>query len=110
MASLRAHPRPRQRATSEDCGATAAPPLRESPSPKLRRLRCVNSGLSWGFAGKRGNCSGYADDQLEGVALVWGGLASMGISAPAGEADLVAGKGGQVGEQAASDVAPRAAS
>ena len=66
--------------------------------------------MSWGFAGLVGwlfwlRCGGEGDggvDEVEGAALGGGGVGEHGhVGAGAGVADLVAGEGGQVVEQAA---------
>jgi hypothetical protein len=61
--------------------------------------------LFWLLQGQGGGGLG----EFEGAALVCGGLREHGqVGGGAGEADLVAGEGGQVGEQAA-EAAVRAA-
>ncbi len=69
---------------------------------------CI-TGLSWGladlwglFSWLRGGEWDGGVDEVEGAALVWGGFGEHGdVGAGVGVADLVAGEGGEVVEQAA---------
>src|SRR5579863_10313907 len=89
-----------------------APAVRRSPSPKLRPVWRVIPGLSCGFSGLAGwlwwllQAEGdRGADQVEGLALGAGGLGEhRDLRGGAGEADLVAGQGGQVLDQAAEAV------
>src|SRR5271166_1194075 len=80
-----------------------------APSPKLRRPGCVDSWLTRGFAGLvgwwfwlRGGQGYRGANEFESAALVGGGFGEGGhLGVGAVVADLVAGEGGQVIEQAA---------
>src|SRR6478736_569454 len=78
-------------------------------SPKLRCGGWVDSWLNWGFVGLvgrrfwlRGGQGDWGADEVEGAALVGGGFGEHGdVGVGVVVADLVAGQGGQVIEQAA---------
>src|SRR6478736_312282 len=79
-------------------------------SPKLRCGGWVDSWLNWGFVGLvgrrfwlRGGQGDWGADEVEGAALVGGGFGEHGdVGVGVVVADLVAGQGGQVIEQAAA--------
>src|SRR5216684_1261691 len=79
--------------------------------PKLRLVWQPSAALTCCFADSGGGCPGYllpqgerdrGADEVEGLALLAGRLGEDGdFCGRAGEPDLVAGQGGEVGEQAA---------
>src|SRR6476620_3776606 len=108
---------PRSSAATGRGATTAKPrrsadPTRRTSSPLSPKLRCggwVDSWLNWGFVGLvgrrfwlRGGQGDWGADEVEGAALVGGGFGEHGdVGVGVVVADLVAGQGGQVSEQAA---------